>query len=742
MIVEKQKARATLLGRRKRAIIIVALAFIVLLATSITVNYFVRFEPFVDVDGTEYRIVRKAGKFGLYDLDGNKLEAEDEYSYFVTKAGTLVDVNADTGKTQIIAMVDTEYGEANDDRNNLLIFPKLSKKEISSLEVHNANGSFTFLRYDLVNDRPDNNGDFVIKSSPLAPYNQELFAELYVNAGYTISRGKINDPIKDKNGEFSEYGLVPETRVDEEGNSYNYEPAYYIIEDMKGNKHKMLIGDMLLSGSGYYVQYVEIKGDTEIKRDAVYILESAIGDTLLQPVELFVTPQVVYQMSMSDYLDVEDFCVFRRDDATDEYEYVVGFTFVPLSERQGTIRASRPYVFDHKSFAGFEPHVDNINSTLYNFYTTDYEGVCKLNPSNEDFVEYGLGKIETVTGSDGKTTEEFSFTPKYNISYYYDILDTETEKYISTIKQVIFLSEKNENGNFYAYTFIYDGHPDSDNKEKDEELLYSYDMIVEIKGYCFDFLTWPASKWINDNFVDHNIAFVDKITVETKDYNASLDVDNTKSPVDGEKVDSSLLTVQAQDSNGKNFQTFSDITVVDKSGFVWNITSTTINVVNSKGEKATISTSYFAHNALNRQVLCIKGYIDCADGRKIAVTPDEVTITEKDGTKFTYVRYATSIFRQFYQTLLVATVVDTYEMTEEEEKALLADDSKLLMTMTVEDTEGVVKVYKFHKLTSRKAYISINGSGGFYVMTDRVEKIVSDVQKFMDSKPIDATAKK
>ena len=141
-------------------------------------------------------------------------------------------------------------------------------------------------------------------------------------------------------------------------------------------------------------------------------------------------------------------------------------------------------------------------------------------------------------------------------------------------------------------------------------------------------------------------------------------------------------------------------------------------------------------------MLCIKGYIDCADGRKIAVTPDEVTITEKDGTKFTYVRYATSIFRQFYQTLLVATVVDTYEMTEEEEKALLADDSKLLMTMTVEDTEGVVKVYKFHKLTSRKAYISINGSGGFYVMTDRVEKIVSDVQKFMDSKPIDATAKK
>ena len=105
MIVEKQKARATLLGRRKRAIIILALSFIVLLGACITINYFVRFEPFVDVDGTEYRIIRKAGKFGLYDLDGNRLEPEDEYSFFVTKAGTLVDVDADTGKTQIIAML-------------------------------------------------------------------------------------------------------------------------------------------------------------------------------------------------------------------------------------------------------------------------------------------------------------------------------------------------------------------------------------------------------------------------------------------------------------------------------------------------------------------------------------------------------------------------------------------------------------------------------------------------------------
>ena len=151
--------------------------------------------------------------------------------------------------------------------------------------------------------------------------------------------------------------------------------------------------------------------------------------------------------------------------------------------------------------------------------------------------------------------------------------------------------------------------------------------------------------------------------------------------------------------------------------------------------------AYKAYNALGRQVRCIRGYVDCEDGRKVKILPDEVIIIEKDGTEVKYVRYATSLFRQFYQTLLVATIVDTYEMTEEEEAALFADASKHLMTMTITDIEGVVKEYNFYRLTSRKAYISINGSGGFYVMTDRVEKIVSDVQKFMNDQPIDATAK-
>ncbi len=736
MIVQQQKARATLLARRTRAIIIFALVFVLLLSAYLVINHFIRFVPFTDVDGTEYRVVLKAGKYGLYDLDGNKLEAEDEYSYFVTDAGTLVDVDADTGRTKIVAMVDTEYGEANDTRNNLLIFPKLSKKEISSVEVFNTHGKFSFARYDLVKNRPDNSGDFVIESAPLVSYDQELFAELYVTAGYTICKNKIEDPIKDANGAYSEYGLVAEKRIDYEGNEYDYEPAYYIITDTSGNKHKLLIGDRMVTGEGYYVQYVEMTEAGESLRDAVYVLDVSIENSLLQPVEAYVTPQIVYQMSMSDYLDVEKFEIFRYEDGKDTPEHVVGFTFIPLEERQGSITANKPFIFEHARLSGFAPHVDNISDTMYNFYYTEFAGVYKLAPEAEDFVEVGLGKIIETDGEDGKASTEFEFTPKYIVSYYYDVLDGSGKK-ASTIKQVVFLSEANEAGNYYAYSFVYDGT----DKEKEGELLYVYDMISEINGYCFDFVTWPQTKWINSNYIDYNIAFVKELDIKTKDYEASFTLDNSKTVQEPEKVSSALLTVAGKDSRGKELETFSTLTVLDVKGFTWQITPTDIAAVNKYGEASTISTAYYAYNSLGRQVRCVSGYIECYDGSRVEVSADKVIVTYANGKKEVFERYATSLFRQFYQTLLVATVVDTYDLTDEEEKALVADESKHLLTMRLKDTDGVEKTFSFYRLTSRKAYITVNGSGGFYVMTDRVEKIVSDVMNFFDLKPIDAMAK-
>ena len=93
-------------------------------------------------------------------------------------------------------------------------------------------------------------------------------------------------------------------------------------------------------------------------------------------------------------------------------------------------------------------------------------------------------------------------------------------------------------------------------------------------------------------------------------------------------------------------------------------------------------------------------------------------------------RYDTDNFRKYYQTFLNATIIDSYELDEAEEAALLADPSKHIMTLTLKDTEGTETVYRFYSLTARKAYITVNGNGGFYVSPTRVEKFASDAQKF------------
>lgn len=734
MSIKEQKTRMTLMKRRVRALVIACASVVVLVAAYIVVNHFVKITPFVDVDDTKYYIKYKSGSYALYDTDGAKLNVDDEYGYYITSAGTLVELDAETGKYEIVAVVDTEGNEVVGTNNRILMFPHIEKKNMRSLEVHNSYGTFTFLRYNLEKDKADDNSDFVIKQSMLTSYDQELFASLYVSAGYTLSTRKIEDPIKDENGEFTEYGLVAERRVDEDGNEYDYEPAYYIVTDKSGNRYKVLIGDKLVTGGGYYVQYVGIDGTTETKRDAVYVLSADIEDSLLQPIESFVTPTIVYPMTMTTYFDVEKFTIMReKEDVPGEYDNIVGFTYIDLSLRENTIKASTPYVFTNSALEGYDPSSNNIDAALQYLYNTSFVGVKKLSPTNADFIEYGLG--EKYINEEGE--EDFRFSPKYMISFYFDVLDDD-KNYLYTIKELMFISAANEAGNYYVYTVVYS----ADDDPKKEELLYSYDMISEVEGYGFDFLTWDRYKWINSSYVNLNIAFCEEITISSPSYNAKFELDNSASD-QSSSISSSELTVHATDSNGNDLQTFAKMVVTDNKEFVWTITPTSIKAVNSAGEEVKISTSYYAYNKLGAQALVVSGYISCNDGTRVYVTADTVTVTDSDGNEqATYNRYATNLFRQFYKTLLYSSIENSYPMTQEEEAALIADESKFLMSMTVKDTEGNSKVYSFYSLTSRKAYITINGSGGFYVSANRVDKFIADAQRFFADEVIDATAKK
>ena len=752
------KKRSTLMKRRKIAIIIAAIAVVALGVAYFFVHDFVKTEPVTDdADGTVYYIKYRDKAYALYDTDKKTiLPTDGQYGYYITHAGSLIEVDAETGEYEKIAVVDTVESEVEGFNSRLLMFPHIEKKNIRQLDVHNSNGSFTFVRYNIEKDKVDNSSDFIIKGSPLTAYDQEMFASLYVSAGYTLTTLKIKDPIKDENGEFSEYGLVPCKRVrevvdektgeyviDEETGKpvteeYDYVPAYYVLTDTNGNKYKVIIGDMLVTGGGYYVQYVDMSSGSEVKRDAVYVLSADFGTTMLASVEEFVTPALTYPMTMNTYFDVENFFILNKNhEATEEkdaYEAIVGFSYIDLSERENTIKASEPYVFLGGTIDGYTPSSDNINLCLQSIYTPSFNKVCKLSPSGKDLVKYGLAKED---GTDDKGNPKYVLEAEHMIRFNYDALDDDG-KVVGTFGHVVYITDTNADGNRYAYTEIY-----SVDKEGDlDELLYSLDMVVEVQGHSLAFLDWDPYEWINSSYINLNIAFCDKITLNAKDYWAEFTLDNSESD-STESISSTNLSVGAKDSAGHDKTTFSSLSVLDVNGNTWVITATEIKCYNSAGtEYKTITDAYYDYNVMKTQVRVLANPIQGADGSKVYVTADEVRVDAIDNAKdVSYVRYDTNLFRQFYKTLLYASIANSYSLTDEERDAIKNDESRLMLKMTVTNSEGKTTEYCFYSLTSRKAYITINGNGGFYVLTNRVNKFISDAQRFFANEMIDATAK-
>ncbi len=752
------KKRSTLARRRKVAIIAAAIAVAVLAVALALVLDYVNGDPVEDpADGKVYYVREKDDVYSLYDTDKKTvMPTEEQYGYYVTHAGTLVDVDSETGEWEIRAVVDTEGSEELGHNQRVLMFHHLQKADMLQLDVHNSEGDFTFVRLN-ENGKVDPAGDFVIKGGEINSYDQEKFASLYVSAGYTITTRKIVDPIKDENGEFSEYGLVSEQREreikDENGNfvlneagdgyvteSYTYEPAYYVLTEISGKQHKVIIGDLMVNGGGYYVQYVNVDEDgNETKRDAVYVLSADIGDTMLVAIEDFVTPQLTYPMTMNNYFNVENFKVMNKNNgslgANDAYlTPTVGFSYIDLSLRENTINSAQPYVFlEGFGLSGYTPSSNNIDLCLQSIYDPAYVKVVKLAPTMEDFIKYGLA-FEVGTDSEGNAV--FELRGEHMIEFDYKVLDSESGELVETLRHRIYVTAETKDATRYVFTEII---PLDENGNEKKSEAYSYNIIAEIEEHSLSFLEWDKYDWINSSYVNLNIAFCDKIVIETADYSASFDLNNENSD-SSEQINSSMLVVTASDSEGNERTTFAELRVTDNDGNLWVITATEIKCYSPAGSELKIKTAYYDYNVMGTQVRVVSGYISCADGRKVYVTPDEIEIVSASGSE-KIVRYDTNLFRQFYQTLLYASISDSYIMSAEEEAALVGNADNLLLTMTITDTEGKTDVYKFYKLTSRKAYITVNGNGGFYVLTGRVEKFVSDAQRFFALELIEATAK-
>lgn len=708
------------------AILLVALAIVGLCV----VAYMVNRTSLEDVDGTMYKIIKTNGTYILCDADERELEMTEDGKYYVTAAGSQIKLDTSTGKASIYAYVDTVGREVvgNIVTSRILAFPQVEKKNMARLEVHNEYGTYAF-----IGTHKNGKNEYYIEGHKSTSYDEEQLAQLVVSCGYVLAMSKIEEPIADEKGEYSMYGLVSETRVDANGKEYTYTPAWYELTDVDGVTYKVIVGDAIVSGAGYYVQYLNPDApDTPF----IYIVNSDIQKTVLSPVEALVKPMIVYPMTLSTYFNVEDFSLARADS-----DQVVSFSFIPLEERQGTIYSSSPYVFHTKGMESFRAHSTNVDTCLQSFYNMSYVGVTKLAPDDESLIKYGIAD------------------PAYMI--YYKYLTQDDDKKTVKIENSVFVSRLTERDTYYVYSVL-------------------FDMIVEVERRYLPFLDYELMDWIDSSPYSFNLACTTGITLRRGTETLEFLLDNSDSAqFEYKSVSSASITAvdyYGEENEYRLVKVDGKYAVVDKDGKTPEVYAQNVNYLlrerqetsSKTGATTTVTELYLiddrstftvdmAGGKTGTGTLYVTGYnsklsidgvmyifVDQTSGAwgtvERTVGSADLRVSGKQNGSVTG-SVNTSYFRHFFQTILYASIEGESQLSAEQQaeyKAMADGEAELVLSI---GTEAGDFEFRFFRYSERKSFFTVNGDGNYYMVSDRVEKIWNDALKVLAGEDVSATSK-
>ena len=696
--------KKTSLGTQKKAVAILVVLSVILAVAFGVVSVIVDIYEYTDFDGVEYTIKKKKGEYGLYK-DGVICDINND-GYYMTALGTELSVDPETGESKIYAVVDTTGTEVVGVGQRVLMFKQLTydqsstndqSKIIKRIEVHNQKG-------DIIVNRGANNR-FEVENCPTAVLVDELFAQLSVGCGYTISMQRLENPVRLPDGsiDYSEYGLAPEKRVeknedgtdkvDDAGNpvTYDYKPTWYTVTTMTGDAYTVTLGDATVSEAGYYARYED--------RDTVYILSSANLDAaVLQPVEALISPMMVYPMSMNTYFQVSNFN-YRSD--IDHYAIyrdmvmeVIGFDISTVEpdadgnysdEVKAKLEEASKAIADMKdedfskmydrlfvknsrlvtsfSFIDMDDRTDTLYSSLPYMMSSDYMEGYLPNSDNIGAVLQGLysmkfDRVAVLSPTDEELEAYGLNEPAHDFSFIYK--DAEGQEFGNHFV----ISEKTEEGKYYGYSEI-------------------YDMILVIDESQLTYLEWEEIDWYEREYFLFNIAHVQTIKLEGAGVKSPIvfTLDNSKSD-------------QSKGMNSDKLEIYANGQLVD-----YNLT-----VTKPSGSQVTETASYN--------------------------------------------------FRRFFQALLTASMEGNAELTEEEMAAFreTPDDECLLkITIHADDGKGSTAniCYRFYRYTERKAYFTVEvldstsdtgnpteAQGVFYVLRSFCDKLVADAYRFMEGTEI------
>ncbi|MBQ8339559.1 MAG: DUF4340 domain-containing protein [Clostridia bacterium] len=486
--------------RRQRRILLIAVIVTVALAVGLALTtFFTGREPFYDpADDTKYYVVQRDGAFVMIDKDGELLR-KTEGANFVTAAGTIVNVDKKTGECTVVAKVlvegeETSKFNSGSNTYDVLLFPILERADISGIEIVNKSGTISIGK--IVSK--DGVECFVLKNRPdLEIGSSLLFATLINCTGYTQTLMRLDQEKVDQLG-YAEYGL-------------DKEDVYFVITDMKGKSHKVIIGDEIPSGAGYYARY---NG-----RNAVYVLREFSGETeynstfekcLLTSTEedYVVAPGSSHNVTSSNYVDVTGFKIYNSENRGKPF---VEFSYSgSIDKRRNTYYSNIPYVADG-GMKGYTINSITVDDCLYSLYELKPDHVVALGDNdrteslNEWLKPYGLD----VDSYAYRICYTLNLARTYDSTTGKDVISKETgQEY-----HEILISKKQDNGFYYMYNICYNWDPETSSFSK---MAVGYDMVVAVTAKQIQFLTWDFDQWINTTIFSGHISYIKEVAISIK----------------------------------------------------------------------------------------------------------------------------------------------------------------------------------------------------------------------------------
>ena len=431
-------------------------------------------------------------------------------------------------------------------------------------------------------------------------------------------------------------------------------------------------------------------------------------------------PTIAYPTSHADYFDVKDFEI-KKLNSNAEYEKTVGFSFVKLADRNNTAKSSKPYTFTGDLSQNYYPDFDKIDDCLLNLMKQEIVNISERHPTKDTLVAYGLMK-KTV---DENGIATYDFNSKYIVSYKRNAKVTvqeTSEVFYAKILQTIYISEKNEKGNYYSYTTL----TVLDTPEL-TSLNIDLDMICEVPPSTYDFLDYTQNDWIYPYFMESNIKYTPKLSIEKNGYSSSFDI--TKITQNNETA----FSIKASNSLGKGIETFGIINVKDADNkHVWYVSEKDVILYNPNEKELNSEDMQRGTNTLGDNVRYLKKPFKTADGRIIYVNVDTIKIIHPNGETEEYVRYHSTIFKKLFQCIDRLKLLGAYDV--ENEEALISNSENLYATISLTDNENNTVKANFYSVTDDILYVTLNGEGGYSVAKSDIDNIFENAKNFYECK--------